>query len=335
MHIYGDDSTFTKLDTQKSFFGEIDVFKGKTKKLKNGKKITPALHVHIPKNLWSNFTGKLRGCLFWRWKSAYLVKENGKTPKKVLVCTSVQNGKLPPTLKKVLGKSWFVAHACLQNRYVTSFGREYLRLPTLTPDPKRDFLGTFVLNNQLKLTTEKSFIGKINILKVQSSKGKKKHLDLPVSPLHVHVANNLWSSFTKKLREYLLPSSWKRAELFKKDGSKYQILVSTDTGSEEMSQVLKLFSLKNNCTLKYPIYRKRGFCSTIQYTILKVLPTSWKEMSVKIGNVTEKFLVKRKHENEISRSIAAFDPLNQSSKNDEENHKALKEVSDRFNFKTS
>lgn len=64
------------------------------------------LHLHVPTNAWSKFTGCLREHLLpWRWMVAYLDRANGEVPQRILVCNKVEGGKLPQAIRDVLGKS--------------------------------------------------------------------------------------------------------------------------------------------------------------------------------------------------------------------------------------
>jgi hypothetical protein len=85
----------------------------------------PKLYLHIPDNKWSSFTGKLREyCLPWRWKAVYLDRE--EVPQRVLMCTSVKDGKLTESLKKIAGKSLFVAKLIQKKCYAEFSGVEYI-----------------------------------------------------------------------------------------------------------------------------------------------------------------------------------------------------------------
>jgi hypothetical protein len=107
------------------FFGETsetDIFQRK-------------LHIHIADTSWSRFTGFLREYLLpWRWKTAYLDREDGTFPKKILVCASPWDDTLSRHLKSLLNKSLCVANLIHSNNYEEIYDQDYLCLPgTLRP----------------------------------------------------------------------------------------------------------------------------------------------------------------------------------------------------------
>lgn len=139
MKIYGNNTDFKTFSEEKTLFGSIDTLDGSTKTVATvrtsflwgtssySKSFKPRLHVHIPKNAWSVFTGKLREYLLpWRWKAVYL-DEEGKTttPKKILICTSLSEGELPDGLNKLAGASWFKTNLIARGIYYEVFGKEY------------------------------------------------------------------------------------------------------------------------------------------------------------------------------------------------------------------
>ena len=143
MKIFGDiDSSEFKNYTREPgiFFGDNKFLKGTRKTThfysssmsgvrNDSKTVEPRLHLHIPKNAWTTFTGKLREyCLPWRWKAAYLDPENGTPPCRILVCTSVQEGELSDRLRELMGQSWFVTNLIHRNGYNEIFGQEFLCL---------------------------------------------------------------------------------------------------------------------------------------------------------------------------------------------------------------
>lgn len=93
--------------------------------------IQPRLYLHIFNTFWSSVTGILREyCLPWRWKVAYLDQENGTPLQRILVCTSVSDGKLPDRLNALVGQSLFVTNLIKANQYEEIFRQEYLRIPS-------------------------------------------------------------------------------------------------------------------------------------------------------------------------------------------------------------
>ncbi|MBS4168970.1 hypothetical protein [Parachlamydia sp. AcF125] len=140
MKIYGDDSEFTHYTKERGVFGNNDVLKGNRKTVyrykisffgnsNRSESVEPTLYLHISKTAWSTFTGKVRKyCFHWRWKTAYLDQEDGSSPQKILVCTSVRQGELTGRLKKLMGRSWFITNLINRDCYDEIFGQEFLRL---------------------------------------------------------------------------------------------------------------------------------------------------------------------------------------------------------------
>lgn len=91
----------------------------------------PKVYLHTFNSFWSSLTGTLRQyCLPWRWKVAYLDKENNAPPERILVCTSGHNRELSNRLNAVIGQSPFVINLKKNNRYKEILGQEYLRIPS-------------------------------------------------------------------------------------------------------------------------------------------------------------------------------------------------------------
>lgn len=89
--------------------------------------VHPKLYLHLFNSTWSNFTGTLRQTLMpWRWKTAYLDKEDGSALEQVLVC---DNASLSDQLQSLLNKSLFITHLIEENKYIELFGSDYLRVP--------------------------------------------------------------------------------------------------------------------------------------------------------------------------------------------------------------
>ncbi len=119
-------------------YGSNDVLKGKTETnrviessglfgRREYNRITDRkLYLHIPTNAWSRFTGFLREyCLPWRWKAAYLDREDGTKCSRILVCPSIGNISLPDHLSQLLGKPWVDLQA--EGNYEEVIGNEYIR----------------------------------------------------------------------------------------------------------------------------------------------------------------------------------------------------------------
>ncbi|MFI5342735.1 MAG: hypothetical protein ACHQUC_00775 [Chlamydiales bacterium] len=99
----------------------------------------PKLYLHIPTNLWSSLTGKLREyCLPWRWKAVYLDKGNSVEPRRILICTEVYDGgfsnELTHRLKELVNQSWFVTNLISNYDYQEILGREYITIPEENSD---------------------------------------------------------------------------------------------------------------------------------------------------------------------------------------------------------
>jgi len=157
MKIFGDKSSSKFKNYVRepgTFFGSNDVLKGPKKTFPcydfslfgNSsylQTVEPKLYLHIPTSLWTTFTGKLREYLLpWRWKTAYLDREDGTPLRQILVCTYVKDGKLSDRLKTLLGKSLLVANLVNNHCYDEIFGQEFLLLQgqnsrdsTLISDP--------------------------------------------------------------------------------------------------------------------------------------------------------------------------------------------------------
>ena len=147
MKIYGDEksSSFKTFSKDYWLFGSDDVLKGKEYTFRRStsslfgtyhytKTCAPKLYLHIPTDLWSWLTGLAREYLLpWRWKSAYLDREDGKAPKRILICTSVEEGVLTDRINLLLGKSLFVTNLIKQDSYDEAFGREYIRAKNVKP----------------------------------------------------------------------------------------------------------------------------------------------------------------------------------------------------------
>ncbi len=145
MKIYGDeDSSLLRTYFQKfgMIYGHNDVLKGPQKTVhsvstgflwgttEKTKTFEPKLYLHISNTGWSSFTGILREYFLpWRWKAAYLDQEDGACLKRVLVCTSADEGTLSKRLHSLLGRSLFVTNLIKNNHYDEIFGQEFFRLP--------------------------------------------------------------------------------------------------------------------------------------------------------------------------------------------------------------
>lgn len=91
----------------------------------------PRLYLHLFNTDWSRFTGFLREFLLpWRWKAAYLDREDGSAPERILVWTSPLEGELSEELEAVLGQPLLIANLANDGQYCEYFGKEYLLLPT-------------------------------------------------------------------------------------------------------------------------------------------------------------------------------------------------------------
>lgn len=90
------------------------------------KMVVPRLHLHISRDAFSTFTGRLKEFLLpWRWKTAYLDKEDGSQPERVLVSYTGNSDHF----RKLLGKSWFETNLIKESVYGEIHGREYLYVP--------------------------------------------------------------------------------------------------------------------------------------------------------------------------------------------------------------
>lgn len=223
MKIFGDESSteFKNFATEPgALFGHNDVLKGSEKTVQSytlsfwenstslkTKTFTPKLYLHIPTNPWTTFTGKLREYFLpWLWKTAYLDIDQ----RKILVCASVQEGKLSPHLSKLLGKSWFVTNLINNNLYDEIFGQDFIRLRGE---------------------------GNQRTIKVAHPLGEK---------IGVH------AEFTSDLLCH--------------------------------------------------IYRPQSLFSTFKYTLLKQFSSSWKEVVIQVGRVSENVLIKKSDEEVLSRA---------------------------------
>ncbi len=214
-------SEFKFHDQIRGFFRWSDVLKGKARTIEYrthsffgdssySKLIEPKLYFHASVSAWTTFTGKLREyCLPWRWKSAYLdPEENGKPPYRILVCTAVQEGKLPDDLRKVVGKSWFLTNLTINNHYNEFHWQEFLELPG-----QNDSFNTIRMSHPL--------------------------------------------------------------------GDCFGNTTYVTSGS------------------LCHIYRRRTLFSTLKYLFLRQFSTSWKEVAIQAGNVSEKMLIQKTDEQAI------------------------------------
>lgn len=143
MRIFGDESSSEFKNYAKEpgvFFGSNDVLKGSRQtsqcstysffgNSKYTETVEPKLYLHIPTNAWTTFTGRLREYFLpWRWKAAYLAQENGTELRRILVCTSVEGGKLSHHLSRLIGKSLFLTNLINSRCYNEIFGQEFLSL---------------------------------------------------------------------------------------------------------------------------------------------------------------------------------------------------------------
>lgn len=116
--LLGDKQTFRRVTY--SFFGDANEYVT----------VQPKLYLHICRNAWSSFTGKLKEYFLpWRWQVAYLDAENGTQPQRILVCTSTSQGKLSSRLNLLLGKSLFAANLINADYYDEIYDQEFLRVP--------------------------------------------------------------------------------------------------------------------------------------------------------------------------------------------------------------
>lgn len=144
MKIYGDETTTqfrTYAQEPGSVWGHDDVLMGNREEINrisisffgysNGMvTVQPKLYLHISNTFWSSLTGLFREyCMPWRWKAAYLDQEDGTMPQRILVCTSVYDGRLSDRLNSVLGQSLFVTNLINVGQYEEVFGQEYLKIP--------------------------------------------------------------------------------------------------------------------------------------------------------------------------------------------------------------
>lgn len=145
MKIYGDSSNeFNKhVNKPGMVFGSNDVLQGHVVTVHylsgmisrfftpSTSTFTREFYIHIPKNVWSNFTMEIRSFLPW-WKTAYLDKQDGSGPSKILVCTWSNVSTLPKELKNVIGKSLFLVNLIInQDCYDEECGKEFFRFKGL------------------------------------------------------------------------------------------------------------------------------------------------------------------------------------------------------------
>lgn len=139
MKIFGDENStaFNKYASEPGLiFGRNDVLKGpidKTFVYGSGvfgrffyTKISQCkLYLHIPRDNWTTFTGKLRQYLLpWRWKTAYLEKKSDTKLLPILVCTSVKGG-LSDRLSEILNQSLFITSLANKNVYRKISGMDF------------------------------------------------------------------------------------------------------------------------------------------------------------------------------------------------------------------
>ncbi len=140
MKIFGDsDSSPYKTYVQEPgfFYGKNDVLKGEPRlswSLKfdmcgtheTKKMVEPRLHLHISRDAFTTFTGKLREYLLpWRWKTAYLDREDGSQPEKILVLCAGTSDRF----RELLGKSWFETNLRAEKVHSNALHKEYLYVP--------------------------------------------------------------------------------------------------------------------------------------------------------------------------------------------------------------
>lgn len=139
MKIIGDHtSQFTHYKKEPGlFFGYNDVLEGEEKTVRAfsfsrrgfqqiEKTVTPKLYIHLFNSQWSYFTGKLREYLLpWRWKVAYLQKEDGKI-ERILVCTSIDDASLSPKFNETIGKTLLGIQLSKLDVYGEFCGHEYI-----------------------------------------------------------------------------------------------------------------------------------------------------------------------------------------------------------------
>lgn len=90
----------------------------------------PKLYLHFSQTFCSKVTGLLRECcLPWKWKVAYLDRENGTPLERILVCTDVYDVEMPDELNQVLGNPPLIVNLINSGRYQEIFNREYLQVP--------------------------------------------------------------------------------------------------------------------------------------------------------------------------------------------------------------
>jgi hypothetical protein len=143
MRIFGDDlkSEFNTIAKEPGvLFGKNDVFLGSKKSLysfhfslfgsgETVRQYVPKLYLHIPTNRWTSLTGKFRQyCLPWRWKTAYLDRQDGTDPCKILICTAIKDASMTSRIKMLLGKSLMITNLINTGAYDEFFGRQFLRI---------------------------------------------------------------------------------------------------------------------------------------------------------------------------------------------------------------
>lgn len=181
--------------------------------------------------------------------------------------------------------------------------------------------------------------------------GDHQHSKTVRPKLYLHIPTNAWTTFTGKLREYLLPWRWKTAYLDQENGTQpRKILVCTSVHDGQLTDHLskligkslfvtnlinsnqydeyfgqEFIRLQGNIGLHrkkitHPlseklgshdeftnsilchIYTKRSLFSRFKYNLLKQFSSSWKEVAVQAGQISEKILIKKSDEAVISQS---------------------------------
>lgn len=102
------------------------------------KEVEPTIYFHIANSKWSSFTGWIRQHLLpWRWKVAYLDKEDESKPEKILVCTVVKDGNLSDKIKSLLNTPLHIATLSKNQNYTEILSQEFLKIKRSTPQRLR------------------------------------------------------------------------------------------------------------------------------------------------------------------------------------------------------
>jgi hypothetical protein len=102
------------------------------------REVEPTMHFHIANSKWSSFTGWIREYLLpWRWKVAYLDKEDESAPEKILVCTEVKDGNLSDKIKSLLNTPLHIAKLSKNENYTEILNQEFLKIKRSIPQRLR------------------------------------------------------------------------------------------------------------------------------------------------------------------------------------------------------